>query len=232
MEAREYACAVPCNVFARTYCRIGLGHDALVGERPGGYDFEERLGNAEYMAAQRANRPIAVAKRQLEAVVGNLPDVARGCGEHEIKLLQQFLGAQGFMQLDLQVEKLDYVGERLRIDEALAARDDRDAARAELAQFLHRGAVAVDIDRLVVHALPGEEFLGPQAAGAPGLPEHLDALDHVHVRSFVGFPGAATPDGSSTSAPIHPPPRCGVGLRLSNDRLEQECEVCVSPLFG
>src|SRR5262249_23146764 len=68
--------------------------------------------------------------------------------------------------------------------------DDGDAARAQLAQLLHARGIAVDVDRLVVDAVLGEELLGAQAAGAPGLPEDAYALacdDHGDLRGTAGF---------------------------------------------
>src|SRR5258707_1335955 len=115
------------------------------------------------------------------ALPRDLPDVPARGGQHELELLHQLVGAQAFLHLDLQVEELDDVAERLREHELAAARDDRDAARAELAQLFHSGRIAVHVDRLVIHAALGEELLGSQAAGASGLPENFDPFGCKHV---------------------------------------------------
>src|SRR5262245_65224476 len=63
--------------------------------------------------------------------------------------LDQVLGTEALLLLDLEVQELDDVGEALREDELAAASDDRDAARPELLQLFHAGGVAVDVDGLV-----------------------------------------------------------------------------------
>jgi hypothetical protein len=62
----------------------------------------------------------------------------------------------------------------------------------------------VHVDRLEVDALLGEKFLGAQARGASGLPEHLDAGrgfdSSIHMR-FLSW----TSLGSADSASWHRP---------------------------
>ncbi len=142
--------------------------------------FEKTLDDSKYVVAQHADRPVAVAERLVEPLGRDLPDVPARGGQDEPDLLHQLIRAQPFLQADLQVQKFDDVGKRLREDELVAASDDRDAARPELAQLFHAGGIAVHVDRLVVHAALGEELLGPQAAGATRLPEDPDSFGCEH----------------------------------------------------
>src|SRR5471030_1030515 len=148
------------------------------------------------MVPEGADRPVAIAKGLVQPLARDLPQVSRRGGQDDADLSDQFLRTQALLQANVQVQEPDDIGQRLRKNELAAARDDRHAARPELAQFLHPGGIAVHVDRLIVHAVVGEEFLGPEATRASGLPEHPDSLGCVfgceHGRisysSALGYP--------------------------------------------
>ncbi len=188
LQSREDALAEARDVLARAQ-RRRLLHDPLVSQLAAVvHRFEKSLDDPEHVVAQHADRPVAIAKGLVEPLRRDLPDVAARGGQHELELPHQLVGAQPFLHLHLQVEELDDVAERLREHELVAARHHRDAARAELAQLLHPGRIAVHVDRLVVHAALGEELLGSQAARAPGLPEDFDLFGCKHVVTLPSDP--------------------------------------------
>src|SRR5258706_11720687 len=166
---------VPRDIFAGADRGRRVFHDALISQQLAVlHGFEEALDDAEDVVREHADRPVTVAEGVVELSCRDLTDIARRRRQHQVHLLHELLGAEALLLAHLQPEELDDVAEGLREDEFFAARDDRHAARAEFAQLFHAGGVAVHVDRLVVDAVPCEEFLGPEAAGTAGLPEHPD----------------------------------------------------------
>src|SRR5258706_10217815 len=99
LHALEDAFAEARDVLCAAQRRARVGHDALVGELAAVvHGFEERLRDPEYVMREHAYRPVAVAKRLVEPVPGNLPHEPRRGREHDAEPGHQLLGAQALLQ--------------------------------------------------------------------------------------------------------------------------------------
>src|SRR5712691_6511646 len=77
------------------------------------------------------------------------------------------------------------LGDVLREDKFVAARQNRDRARAEALQLRPPGRVFQHIDRLELDPTDREKLLESQAAGSARLPERLQWLGLGHWARFL-----------------------------------------------
>jgi hypothetical protein len=89
----------------------------------------------------------------------------------------------------------DVLGE----DELIAARQDRDRARAEALEFGPPGRISENVDRFELDPTDREKLLESQAAGSPRLPERLQRRHFGHVALRSSRMIAVTRNGKDAS---------------------------------
>ena len=145
-------------------------------------------GTCDAPGRDRLARP--VRHLGVELVVGHLRDLsANAASMKRVHPLDKLRRRQHRPGLLVELQKLDDLGDVLREHELVAARQDRDRARAQPPQFGAAFGVFEDIDRFELDPTDREKLLESQAAGSPRLPERLQCGGHrllprsvTHVR--------------------------------------------------
>ena len=179
----------------------------------------KRLRDAEHVMRQDAVVSRPVRHLGVEPVVGHQRDDLQGRADKPVDALDQLRRRQDRPGLLVELQEFDDLRDVLRKDKFVAARQDRDRARAEALQFGSPGGVFQHIDRLELDPTDREKLLESQAAGSARLPERLQGRGLGHR----GAPRERRLQLRSPPPQRQPPPQHQAAKRRSACRCCRSC---------
>src|SRR6202171_409847 len=147
---------------------------------------QEYLDDLENVGGELPVRARRFWKQGLELVLGNSRKQALRARENGVGLPDEIRGSTQSGTIPADSRNARDVLQDLSIDPIVTASHDGNAAHADPREVLERFAIRQNVDGYERNAVLGQEFLGPKARAAAGLPIDLqrfivsDGFVHIH----------------------------------------------------